>query len=161
MGGFERGGVVGAVACDCDHLIVGLQSFDKTLLVHRASPGYDFEVAHTAAQLGVGQCGKLAARDNATVCVGIAPQAYAAPYLAGGGRSIACDYFHVYARMAHKAHGVGHIRTHRVGYGHYAEQPHMRPERGKAVEPRDMAVGQLHAGKTECAHALTLIAEQA
>ena len=67
MGRFQGRSVVGAVACDRHHFVVGLKCLDKPFLVERTCSGNDFQVFDASAKLVVGHggyfgtCGDLAA----------------------------------------------------------------------------------------------------
>ena len=109
MGALEGGRVVGAVACDGHHLVVGLEGLDKAFLVERAGAGDDFEVADTLEQFLVREFLEFRAGDYVAVRVLRGPQADLSSDFAGSGGGVAGDNLDFDARVDGLAYGGWHI----------------------------------------------------
>ena len=69
MRGFERGCVIGAVACHGNYLVVALQRLHETFLVHRSRTCDNLYIRHTPLKLVIAHCGDIRAGDYIGITV--------------------------------------------------------------------------------------------
>ena len=136
-----------------------LQGLDQTLLVHWACAGYDLEVHDAVGQLPLVEGLEFGPCDYVAVGVGVvAPETYAAAYLAGGGRGVARDDLDLDAGVAALGDGCGHLLAHGIRYGGYAE--HCEAAAYAFGGYSLLAVGQRAECECERTHGLILILGQ-
>ena len=114
MGSFEGRCIVGAVACDCYHLVLALQGFDESPFVHRASTGYYLYAHYHSIELRIGERSKLRSANYIFIRILVCPQPNLTTYFLSRFGCVAGDYLHAYSCLQTLLYRLRYFLTHGV-----------------------------------------------
>ena len=171
MSSFQSRSIIGAIASNGHYLSALLQSFNQSLLIHRAGAGNDFQFPYSLYQLLIAESGKLWTCDESLRGIGIGADSHLSAYLARCAESVARHYLHANAGVEAATNGGGHFGANGIGDGHIALKgagKHGCIGRGECTavaKSREFGFSSLLGGeseiyKAECAESALLIREE-